>query len=84
MFRTAPFDANIRGYNVQEMGLSKAFCRLGYNVDWVAFKSSDYNSFVFYKYNDCSAKCIEVPRIRLFRWGINLRYAKKEFLEHMI
>lgn len=80
LLRTAPFDANVRDYNVQEMGLSKAFCRLGCDVDWYAFSSRGHDNFVFYEYNGHTAKCVEIPRLRIFRWGINLSICNNDFL----
>ena len=40
--RTGPYDLNINSYNVQEVGLAKAFCRLGYNIDVIVFKKKHH------------------------------------------
>lgn len=82
ILRTAPFNANPRGYNVQEMGLAKAFCKMGYDVDWYSFKKGTCETFTFYETGGCSAKCIEIPRIRIFRWGYNSTVLEDEFLSH--
>ena len=79
--RSAPFDANPKGYNVQEMGLSKALCDMGYDVDWYTFKSKKQEKFVFYEKKGYRALCVEVPRVRILRWGINLELCKKDFLD---
>ena len=39
LVRSAPYDLDISTYNVQEVGLGKAFCELGYDFDFIAFKS---------------------------------------------
>ena len=78
--RTGPYDLNINSYNVQEVGLAKAFCRLGYNIDVIVFKKKHPKQWTFFEYNDCKAKWIEKRRFRWFRWGINLSICKDEFL----
>ena len=78
--RNAPFDINPNSYNVQEMGLGKAFCKLGYDFDCVAYKKNDQKQWVFYENGDCVAKWIETPRIRIFRWGINRNLCRKSFI----
>lgn len=80
LVRSAPFDANSQGYNVQEMGLAKALCDKGFDVDWYALKSKNQTTFIFYEKDDHVAKCVEIPRKRVFRWGINLNLCKKSFL----
>lgn len=81
LVRSAPFDANPQGYNVQEMGLAKALCDKGFDVDWYALKSKNQTTFIFYEKNKHVARCVEIPRTRFFRWGINLELCKKSFLE---
>lgn len=79
--RSLPYDFNMDLYNVQEIGLGKAFCKLGYNFDLIVLKKKNQRNWTFFEHNGCRAKCIEMPRIRFLRWGINLSICKKEFLE---
>ena len=80
--RSAPYDLDINSYNIQEIGLGKAFCELGYDFDFIAFKkSSPYRSIIFYNSGANVARYIEKPRIRVDRCGINLNVCKKKFLK---
>lgn len=78
--RTGPYDLNLNSYNVQEIGLAKAFCMQGYNIDIIIFKTKDQKQWTLLEHNGCKVQCIELPRFRWFRWGINLNLCKKEFL----
>lgn len=82
LVRSTANDIDIRGYNVQQIGLGKAFVNMGYDYDFITFKKDKKKckEFVFYENNGCKARCIEKPRIRLLRWGINLDICKKNFL----
>lgn len=79
--RSSTQDANPKGYNVQEMGLAKALCQMGHDVDWVALKSKDHHIFEFFSTSTNKCTCYEVPRLRLFRWAINTKVARKSFLK---
>lgn len=82
LVRATPNDLDINGYNVQQVGLGKAFCDMGYNYDFITFKKkSPRNEFVFYEHNGYRAKCIELPRFRFFRWGLNTKICNKDFLK---
>lgn len=81
LVRATPTDLDIKGYNVQQLGLGRAFCHFGYDYDFVTFKKNlPRNEYVFYEENGCHARCIELPRNRFFRWGINRDIAKPDFL----
>lgn len=83
LVRSTPNDIDIKGYNVQQVGLGKAFVDLGYDYDFITFKK-DKNSChetVFYEKDGNRACCIEKPRKRFLRWGINTEICKKEFLD---
>jgi len=80
LIRNTPYDASPSSYNVQEIGIGKAFCRLGYDYDHVCFKKKNQNEWVFYEVNGCQAKYIEKPRRRFLRWGYNGNLLRKEFL----
>lgn len=81
LVRATPTDLDIKAYNVQQLGLGKAFCHLGYDYDFITFKkNSPWQEFVFYQENGYQARCIELPRKRFFRWGINREISKPDFL----
>lgn len=81
LIRNTPYDASPSSYNIQEIGIGKAFCRLGYDYDHVCFKKNDQNEWVFYEINGCQAKYIEKPRRRFLRWGYNGSLLRKDFLD---
>ncbi len=83
LVRSTPNDIDIKGYNVQQVGLGKAFVDLGYNYDFITFKkeSKQCREYLLYENNGCQARCIEKSRVRFFRWGINIEITKKEFLD---
>lgn len=82
LVRATPNDIDINGYNVQQVGLGKAFVNKGYSYDFITFKKdkSKCREFVFYENNGIQARCLEKPRRRFIRWGINTDICKKEFL----
>lgn len=81
LVRTMPYDFNPDSYNVQEMGMGKAFCRQGYDFDFVTVKKKKQKSWIFYEFEDNKSRWIEVPRHRIFRTGINFELCKKDFLK---
>lgn len=82
LVRSTPNDIDIKGYNVQQVGLGKAFVDLGYDYDFITFKKDKRScqETVFYEKDGKRACCIEKPRRRFFRWGINTEICKKDFL----
>ena len=83
LVRSTPNDIDISGYNVQQVGLGKAFVDMGYDYDFITFKKDrkSCKETVFYENNGCRAICIEKPRKRFFRWGINTDICKRDFLK---
>lgn len=82
LVRATPNDLDINAYNVQQVGIGKSLVNKGYNYDFITFKKkAPRKEVVFYENNGCTAKCIELPRKRFFRWGINTDICKKEFLD---
>ena len=82
LVRSTPNDLDINAYNVQQVGLGKSFVKKGFDYDFITFKKdAPRNEVVFFEENGCRAKCIELPRKRFFRWGINTDICKKEFLD---
>lgn len=79
--RFTPYDANPNGYNIQEIGIGKAFCRLGYDYEHICFKRNNQKSWVFYEANGCKAVYTEMPRTRIARMGYNKDLYKDEFLK---
>ena len=78
--RTPCGDLNPNTYNNQQIGMGKAFCRMGYDFDFITFKKKDQKEWTFFEYNGCKARWIEKPRKRVFRWGINMSIVDREFL----
>lgn len=82
LVRATPNDLDISAYNVQQVGIGKSLVNKGYNYDFITFKkNAPRKETVFYEKDGCRAKCIELPRIRVLRWGINTDICKKEFLD---
>lgn len=81
LLRSTPYDPNLKGYNIQEIGIGRAFCRLGYDYDHICFKKKGQTNWTFYESNGCKARFIEYPRWRFMRWGLNFDLCKKDFLD---
>ncbi len=60
--------------------MGKAFCRKGYDFDFITFKKHNQKEWTFFEHNGCKARWIEKPRKRVFRWGINKSIVDKKFL----
>ena len=81
LVRSTPNDLDIAGYNVQQVGIGKSLVNKGCNYDFITFKrKAPRKETVFYEKNGCKAKCIELPRKRFLRWGINTDICNEEFL----
>lgn len=78
--RTVPYDFNPNTYNVQGFGLGKAFCRLGYDFDYLAFTKGEEKEYTLEKINNCRVKVILKKRFRIFRTGICRQICDKNFL----
>lgn len=78
--RTGPYDLNINSYNVQEIGLSKAFCKLGYDVDIITFKKHNPKQSTIFKCGNNKVRLIEKKRFRWLRWGLNFEICTEKFL----
>lgn len=80
--RSTPNDIDINTYNIQQVGLGKALCNLGYSFDYITYKKNNpRNTFVFYENADCKATCYEMSRSRFLRWGINWDICDETFLK---
>lgn len=80
MVRPSPWDSDFKAYNIQEVGLGKAFCRLGYDYDYVCLQTKPQPVWTFYEYNGCRGQYIEKPRRRILRWAFNREVVSREFL----
>ena len=81
LVRATPSALHIDDYNVQQLGIGKCFVQKGFDYDFITFKKNEpRKNFVFYESNGCRARCIELPRMKIFRWGINRSICTEEFL----
>ena len=80
MVRPAPWDSDFRAYNIQEVGLGKAFCRLGYDYDYICMQTKPHPEWTFYTFNGCQGRYIEKSRLRILRWAFNKEIVSREFL----
>jgi glycosyltransferase involved in cell wall biosynthesis len=82
LIRATPNDLDINAYNVQQVGIGKSLVNKGYNYDFITFKrKTSRNEIVFYEKDGCCARCVELPRKRFLRWGINTEICNKAFLD---
>lgn len=82
LVRATPNDLDINAYNVQQVGIGKSFVNKGFNYDFITFKKNEpRKEVVFYEKDGCRAKCIELPRKRFLRWGINTEICDEDFLD---
>ncbi len=79
--RTPPYDLNFGKYNVQQIGMGKAFCEMGVDFDFVTFKKNNCRTWTTFEKDGHKCTVIEVPRFKLFRWGINKKLLDANFLK---
>ena len=79
--RTVPYDINPNTYNIQGFGLGKAFCKLGFDFDYLYLSKKGESEYILYEENGHRVKVISKPRIRLFRTGICKEICNKRFLQ---
>ena len=78
--RSTPYDEDLNGYNVQGAGIAKAFCKLGYDCDYLNFHRRREEIVDLCEIDGHRARVIFQKRLRFFRTGISLKALKKEFL----
>lgn len=78
--RSTPYDEDLNGYNVQGAGIAKAFCRLGYDCDYLNFNKKKEEIVDLCEINGHKARVLFKKRIRFFRTGISLASLKNDFL----
>ncbi len=82
LVRSTPNDLDIEAYNVQQIGIGRCFVDKKINYDFVTLKKNEpRKSIVFYEKEGYKATCLEMPRFRLLRWGINLKICDNSFLD---
>ena len=76
--RSGPYQLNFSNYNLQEVGLGKAFCRKGYDFDIVYYAKEDRNQVV----GDFGGRLRILWRkgFKLLRTGLYPKLLNKEFL----
>lgn len=79
--RSTPYDEDLNGYNVQGAGIAKAFCKLGYDCDYLNFHKSKEEIVDLCEFEGHKARAIFRKRIRFLRTGLSFRSLKKEFLD---
>ena len=79
--KSTPYDEDLQGYNVQGVGIAKAFCRLGYNCDYLSYNSHKEEIIDLCSIGDKRARVIHKKRIRILRTGIALGALNKDFLD---
>ncbi len=79
--RSTPYDGRTNIYNDQGVGITKAFCQLGYNCDYIDFKKKNQTTQIIFEHDGFVGRHIQLPRIRFFRTGLNRYLYTKEFIE---
>lgn len=79
--RTMPYYQNPQSYNVQAIGLGKAFVNMGFDYDYVCPKDKEEKTWTFYENNGCKGRCLEISRVRFIRWGIFTKILNRKFLK---
>lgn len=78
--RSTPYDEDLTGYNVQGAGVARAFCKLGYDCDYLNFHKTKDEVVDLCEINGHKARAVFKHRVRLFRTGISVESLKSEFL----
>ncbi|WP_289068317.1 glycosyltransferase family 4 protein [uncultured Bifidobacterium sp.] len=71
---------NFKKYNVQEIGLGKAFCRLGYNFDFVYLTDKNADEW-HYVISGNRLRIIPIKGTRVFRTRLNCKILDPKFLQ---
>ena len=78
--RSTPYDEDLNGYNVQGAGIARAFCKLGYDCDYLNYHSTDERTVDLLEYQGHKARVIFKKRKRILRTGICKEALQPEFL----
>lgn len=77
--RSAPYELDIQKYNCQEMGLAKAFCEAGYDVDIVLY--SRHPRDLAFEHAGKQIRVLYKHGVRVLRSGIYPSVLKRAFLQ---
>lgn len=78
--RFTPYDEDLNGYNVQGVGIAKAFCKIGHDCDYLNFHKTKNEIVELCEIKGHKARVLFRKRIRLFRTGISFELLKTDFL----
>jgi len=78
--RSGPYEVDYHNYNVQEIGLGKAFLNRGYDFDIVYYTKGEDDEEVLKSTGDNCLRVLHRKGIRLLRSGIYPQVLKKFFL----
>ena len=77
--RSGPYQLNFSNYNLQEVGLGKAFCRRGYDFDILYYAKENRDQVV--QSGDYTLRILWRKGIKLLRTGLYFSILNKEFLQ---
>ena len=78
--RANPYEENIKNYNVQGIGIARAFCKLGYDCDYLTYTKKESGIIHIYETGGCKARVIYKKWYRVLRTGISFESLKNDFL----
>lgn len=77
--RSGPYKPNIKGYNMQEIGAAKAFCKMGYSCDIVYYSDRNEDQVIYHD-NGCKITILWRKGIKILRTGIYFSLLKRDLL----
>lgn len=80
--RSGPYEPDILGYNMQEIGMLTAFCKQGYDCDLFYYGKTNRTETINIGENYGKLTIYFIKGIRLLRSGLYLRLLKKDFLSN--
>lgn len=79
--RSGPYEPDISGYNMQEMGMLEEFCKRGYDCDLFYYGKKTRTEVIESKGNDGRLTINFIKGVRLLRSGIYPELLNKAFLK---
>ncbi|MDT9331590.1 glycosyltransferase family 4 protein [Clostridium perfringens] len=76
--RSAPYELNFNSYNLQEIGLGTAFCKVGYDFDLIYYSKRNKDQII--EVGNNRIKILWRKGIKLLRTGIYPQILNKKFL----
>lgn len=67
--RSSPYEENLNSYNVQGVGLARAFCNMGYDCDYLTFTKKKTGEIIICNNGENIARVIYKKWKRFFRTG---------------